>query len=344
MNNNRESKASKKNIIIIAAVAAVVIIGAAVGIAVAFNNSNGGGNLGQSEIATEITTDENGKTVVIQKNKGNSFDNSSGLGSLYNNGGGSSSTSNGNNFSNSGTGSSGGSASSSDGSSNISSSASDQNSNENKNSSSSSKPKSDSSSSSSKPKSDSSSSSSKPKSDSSSSSSKPKSDSSSSSSKPKSDSSSSSSKPKSDNSSGSGSNGAVKDSGGTVVINKDKFKAGETVTVSYYLTCPTKFTAIDAYITYDSSVMTPVKDSISMPNIQGSMYNADTKGKILFLSASAAAVNDFSREKLLISCKFKINKSTSKSKINLNISEILDNDVLNIPDSTYTVTAKTEKA
>ncbi len=128
------------------------------------------------------------------------------------------------------------------------------------------------------------------------------------------------------------------------MINKDKFKAGETVTVSYYLTCPTKFTAIDAYITYDSSVMTPVKDSISMPNIQGSMYNADTKGKILFLSASATAVNDFSREKLLISGKFKINKSTSKSKINLNISEILDNDVLNIPDSTYTVTAKIEKA
>ena len=128
------------------------------------------------------------------------------------------------------------------------------------------------------------------------------------------------------------------------MIIKDKFKAGETVTVSYYLTCPTKFTAIDAYITYDSSVMTPVKDSISMPNIQGSMYNADTKGKILFLSASAAAVNDFSMEKLLISCKFKINKSTSKSKINLNISEILDNDVLNIPDSTYTVTAKIEKA
>ena len=128
------------------------------------------------------------------------------------------------------------------------------------------------------------------------------------------------------------------------MINKDKFKAGETVTVSYYLTCPTKFTAIDAYITYDSSVMTPVNDSISMPNIQGSMYNADTKGKILFLSASAAAVNDFSREKLLISCKFKINKSTSKSKIDLNISEILDNDVLNIPDSTYTVTAKIEKA
>ena len=334
MNNNRESKASKKNIIIIAAVAAVVIIGAVVGIAVAFNNSNGGGNLSQSEIATEITTDENGKTVVIQKNKGNSSDNSSGLGSLYDNGDSSSSTSNGNNFSNSGTGSSGGSASSSDGSSNTGSSASDQNSNENKNSSSSS----------SKPKSDNSSSSSESKSDNSSSSSKPKSDNSSSSSKPKSDNSSSSSKPKSDNSSGSGSNGAVKDSGGTVVINKDKFKAGETVTVSYYLTCPTKFTAIDAYITYDSSVMTPVKDSISMPNIQGSMYNADAKGKILFLSASAAAVNDFSREKLLINCKFKINKSTSKSKINLNISEILDNDVLNIPDSTYTVTAKIEKA
>lgn len=330
MNNNRESKASKKNIIIIAAVAAVVIIGAAVGIAVAFNNSNGGGNLSQSEIATEITTDENGKTVVIQKNKGNSSDNSSGLGSQS--GDSSSSTSNGNNFSNSGTGSSGGSASSSDGSSNISGSASDQNSNENKNSSSSSESKSDSSSSSSES-----------KSDNSSSSSKPKSDNSSSSSKPKSDNSSPSSKPKSDNSSGGGSNGAVKDSGGTVVINKDKFKAGETVTVSYYLTCPTKFTAIDAYITYDSSVMTPVKDSISMPNIQGSMYNADTKGKILFLSASAAAVNDFSREKLLISCKFKINKSTSKSKINLNISEILDNDVLNIPDSTYTVTAKIEK-
>ena len=321
MNNNRDSKASKKNIIIIAAVAAVVIIGAAVGIAVAFNNSNGGGNLSQSEIATEITTDENGKTVVIQKNKGNSSDNSSGLGSLYDNVGGSSSTSNGDNFSNSWTGSSGGSASSSDGSSNTGGSASDQNSNENKNSSSSSESKSDSSSSSSEP----------------------KSDNSSPSSKPKSDNSSSSSKPKSDNSSGSGSNGTGKDSGGTVVINKDKFKAGETVTVSYYLTCPTKFTAIDAYITYDSSVMTPVKDSISMPNIQGSMYNADTKGKILFLSASAAAVNDFSREKLLISCKFKINKSTSKSKINLNISEILDNDVLNIPDSTYTVTAKIKK-
>ena len=332
MNNNRDSKASKKNIIIIAAVAAVVIIGAAVGIAVAFNNSNGGGNLSQSEIATEITTDENGKTVVIQKNKGNSSDNSSGLGSLYDNVGGSSSTSNGDNFSNSWTGSSGGSASSSDGSSNTGGSASDQNSNENKNSSSSSESKSDSSSSSSES-----------KSDSSSSSSEPKSDNSSPSSKPKSDNSSSSSKPKSDNSSGSGSNGTGKDSGGTVVINKDKFKAGETVTVSYYLTCPTKFTAIDAYITYDSSVMTPVKDSISMPNIQGSMYNADTKGKILFLSASAAAVNDFSREKLLISCKFKINKSTSKSKINLNISEILDNDVLNIPDSTYTVTAKIKK-
>ena len=309
MNNNRDSKASKKNIIIIAAVAAVVIIGAAVGIAVAFNNSNGGGNLSQSEIATEITTDENGKTVVIQKNKGNSSDNSSGSGSQS--GDSSSSTSNGDNFSNSGTGSSGGSASSSDGSSNTGGSASNHNANDNKNSSSSSESKSDSSSSSSKP---------------------------------KSDNSSSSSKPKSDNSSGSGSNGTGKDSGGTVVINKDKFKAGETVTVSYYLTCPTKFTAIDAYITYDSSVMTPVKDSISMPNIQGSMYNADTKGKILFLSASAAAVNDFSREKLLISCKFKINKSTSKSKINLNISEILDNDVLNIPDSTYTVTAKIEKA
>ena len=320
MNNNRDSKASKKNIIIIAVIAAVVVICAIVGIVVAVNNSGGGGNLSQSEIATEITTDENGKTVVIQKNKGNSSDNSSGSGSQS--GDSSSSTSNGNNFSNSGTGSSGGSASSSDGSSNTGGSASDQNANENKNSSSSSESKSDSSSSSSKP----------------------KSDNSSSSSESKSDSSSSSSKPKSDNSSGSGSNGAVKDSGGTVVINKEKFKAGETVTVSYYLTCPTKFTAIDAYITYDSSVMTPVKDSISMPNIQGSMYNVDTKGKILFLSASAAAVNDFSREKLLISCKFKINKSTSKSKINLNISEILDNDVLNIPDSTYTVTAKIEKA
>ena len=309
MNNNRESKASKNNIIIIAAVAAVVVICAIVGIVVAVNNSGGGGNSGQSEIATEITTDENGKTVVIQKNKGNSSDNSSGSGSQS--GDSSSSNSDGNNSSNPGVSPSSSSASNSDGRSNTSSSASDQNSNENKNSSSSSESKSDSSSSSSKP---------------------------------KSDNSSSSSKPKSDNSSGSGSNGTGKDSGGTVVINKDKFKAGETVTVSYYLTCPTKFTAIDAYITYDSSVMMPVKDSISMPNIQGSMYNADTKGKILFLSASAAAVNDFSREKLLISCKFKINKSTSKSKINLNISEILDNDVLNIPDSTYTVTAKIEKA
>ena len=309
-----------------------MIIGAAVGIAVAFNNSNGGGNLSQSEIATEITTDENGKTVVIQKNKGNSSDNSSGSGSQS--GDSSSSNSDGNNSSNPGVSSSSSSASNSDGRSNTSSSGSNQNANDNKNSSSSS----------SKPKSDNSSSSSESKSDSSSSSSESKSDNSSSSSKPKSDNSSSSSKPKSDNSSGSGSNGTGKDSGGTVVINKDKFKAGETVTVSYYLTCPTKFTAIDAYITYDSSVMTPVKDSISMPNIQGSMYNADTKGKILFLSASAAAVNDFSREKLLISGKFKINKSTSKSKINLNISEILDNDVLNIPDSTYTVTAKIEKA
>ena len=128
------------------------------------------------------------------------------------------------------------------------------------------------------------------------------------------------------------------------MVSEDKFKAGDTVTVSYYLTCPTKFTAIDAYIAYDSSVMTPVKDSVSTPNIQGGMCNADAKDKVSFLSASATAVNDFSSEKLLISCNFKINKSTSESKISLNINEMLDNDILNIPDSTYTVTAKIEKA
>ena len=162
-------------------------------------------------------------------------------------------------------------------------------------------------------------------------------------------SSSSSSKPKSDNSSsssssGSDDNGTGKDQGDTIVVSEDKFKAGDTVTVSYYLTCPTKFTAIDAYIAYDSSVMTPVKDSVSTPNIQGGMCNADAKDKVSFLSASATAVNDFSSEKLLISCNFKINKSTSESKISLNINEMLDNDILNIPDSTYTVTAKIEKA
>jgi len=127
------------------------------------------------------------------------------------------------------------------------------------------------------------------------------------------------------------------------VINGSNYNVGDTVRISYYLTCSTKFTAIDAVINYDSSVLTIDSNSVKMPNLQGGMANPNTENQLTFLAAAATAANDFSSEKLLISCDFTIASQTTSSDVKLNINELLDNDLLNIADSNYTVTAKVEK-
>ena len=62
------------------------------------------------------------------------------------------------------------------------------------------------------------------------------------------------------------------------------------------------------------------------------------------IAVTAVAVNDFSTEKLLISCDFKVKKITDNpSDIALQIEEMLDNDLNNISSDNYTIRTELAK-
>lgn len=130
----------------------------------------------------------------------------------------------------------------------------------------------------------------------------------------------------------------------TVIIDGTKYQIGDKIKVSYYLTLPIKFTGINASIMYDSNVLNIVEETTEMPNLSNAMCNEELKNELRFTAVSARAVNDFSTEKLLVSCIFEVkNNSTTSSEINLNIAELLDDDIQNISGDNYTIRAELSK-
>ncbi len=279
MNNNENNKLSKKSIIIIAAVIAIIVLATvAVGIFLSSNEQQNTDNKNGPVAATEITTDKNGNTIIIESTNPSNIivENTTDQNGEY------SGNSSSNNIQNS--------------SSNINHSSSKENSSSSKNNNPSH--------------------------------------------------SNSSSTPKSSSSTGvsSSTNSNLQTSPNTnAVINGSNYNVGDKVRISYYLKSSTKFAAINAQINYDSKVLTIDSDSIKTTNLQGGMVNTDLENTIKFTSIAATAVNDFSEEKLLISCDFTIKSISSSSDVKLNIYELIDNDLLNISSDNYTVTAKVEK-
>lgn len=278
MNNNKNNKLSKKSIIIIVAVIAIIVLATVtVGIFLSSNEQNTDNKNG-SVAATEITTDKNGNTMIIESTNPSNII----VENTTDQNGEHSENSSSNNIQNS--------------SSNINHSSSKENSSSSKNNNPSN--------------------------------------------------SSTSSTPESSSSTGasSSSNSNPQASPNTnAVINGSNYNVGDKVRISYYLKSSTKFAAINAQINYDSKVLTVDGDSIKTTNLQGGMVNTDLENTIKFTSIAATAVNDFSEEKLLISCDFTIKSISSSSDVKLNIYELIDNDLLNISNDNYTVTAKVEK-
>lgn len=130
----------------------------------------------------------------------------------------------------------------------------------------------------------------------------------------------------------------------TIIIDGTKYQIGDKIKVSYYLTLPIKFTGINASVNYDSKVLGIVEETTEMPNLSNAMNNDQLNNEMRFTAVSARAVNDFSNEKLLVSCVFEIkNNSTTSSEINLNIVELLDDDVQNISGDNYSIRAEVSK-
>ncbi|MBQ7521332.1 MAG: hypothetical protein IJU14_00445 [Clostridia bacterium] len=180
------------------------------------------------------------------------------------------------------------------------------------------------------------------KSDTSSSSSKP-----SSSSTPSSSKTTSSSKPNSSTpSSSKASSGEIvepKTEKDTVSINGSQFKVGDTVRVSFYMQCDTRFTGVDLTVNYDGKVLTAL-DNVEAPNVASPESNTGLENRVRMIAVAAVAVNDFSSEKLLVSCDFKVKKiSDNPSEIALQIEEMLDNDLANISSDHYTIRTEVAK-
>lgn len=160
-------------------------------------------------------------------------------------------------------------------------------------------------------------------------------------------SSNSSSKTENNNSSNSTTNSSsneTQQNGSSVaVVNGTEYKVGDKIRVSYYLQSSVKFSGVYADINYDGTVIKIDNESLNMPNLTGAMGNPDLENKVTFTAVSARAVNDFTSEKLLVSCDFVVQKTSQSSDVTINIIELLDDNVANISSENYTVTTKIEK-
>ena len=129
----------------------------------------------------------------------------------------------------------------------------------------------------------------------------------------------------------------------TVSINGTDFKVGDTVRVSFYMQCNTKFTGVDLTINYDGKTLSAM-DNVDVPNVAGPESNIGLENRVRMIAVAAVAVNDFSSEKLLISCDFKVKRiSDNPTDIALQIEEMLDNDLNNIPPENYTIRTEVAK-
>ena len=174
------------------------------------------------------------------------------------------------------------------------------------------------------------------------SSSKPSSSSKTSSSKPSSSSKTSSSKPSSSQTS-SGEIVEPKTEKDTVSINGTDFKVGDTLRVSFYMQCDTKFTGVDLTVNYDSGILSAL-DNVEAPNVVSPESNVSLANRVRMIAVAAVAVNDFSTEKLLVSCDFKVKRITDNpSTVALQIEEMLDNDLNNISSENYTIKTEISK-
>ena len=163
-----------------------------------------------------------------------------------------------------------------------------------------------------------------------------------SSSKPSSSSKTSSSKPSSSQTS-SGEIVEPKTEKDTVSINGTDFKVGDTLRVSFYMQCDTKFTGVDLTVNYDSGILSAI-DNVEAPNVVSPESNVSLANRVRMIAVAAVAVNDFSTEKLLVSCDFKVKRITDNpSTIALQIEEMLDNDLNNISSENYTIRTELAK-
>ncbi len=129
----------------------------------------------------------------------------------------------------------------------------------------------------------------------------------------------------------------------TVSINGSQFKVGDTVRVSFYMQCDTRFTGVDLTVNYDGKVLTAL-DNVEAPNVASPESNIALENRVRMIAVAAVAVNDFSSEKLLVSCDFKVRKiSDNPSEIALQIEEMLDNDLANISSDSYTIRTEVAK-
>ena len=163
-----------------------------------------------------------------------------------------------------------------------------------------------------------------------------------SSSKPSSSSKTSSSKPSSSQTS-SGEIVEPKTEKDTVSINGTDFKVGDTLRVSFYMQCDTKFTGVDLTVNYDSGILSAL-DNVEAPNVVSPESNVSLANRVRMIAVAAVAVNDFSTEKLLVSCDFKVKRITDNpSTVALQIEEMLDNDLNNISSENYTIKTEISK-
>ena len=107
--------------------------------------------------------------------------------------------------------------------------------------------------------------------------------------------------------------------------------------------CDTKFTGVDLTVNYDSGILSAI-DNVEAPNVVSPESNVSLANRVRMIAVAAVAVNDFSTEKLLVSCDFKVKRITDNpSTVALQIEEMLDNDLNNISSENYTIKTEISK-
>lgn len=113
----------------------------------------------------------------------------------------------------------------------------------------------------------------------------------------------------------------------SVQINGKTFEVGDRIVYTAYLSeVNTTVCAINASVSYNSSMLKIDSDTIRFPEISPATYNDKLKDELLF-NASDLGGYSFAQENIVVTAEFVITKSSSTaSEINLNFNELVDYD------------------
>lgn len=167
----------------------------------------------------------------------------------------------------------------------------------------------------------------------------------------------SSSKPNSQSSSqeGGSSQGGNSSQGGdssggssekVIEIGGEKFKVGDTVTITVYLSgINNPLQGISGELRYNSKLLQCDSKSVKLPNLPGVVYNSGLEDRILFNAANISGIFDFASEKVLLTANFTIaDTDVTADSPEFVPDQVLGYDGEDVPEDEYTIRIEVVKA